>query len=95
MFEKMTLATMTTYYKAKAKLAKLRSDESGMETIETVLLIAVAVVVALVILNALTGGEGQQGIVQRFFTKLEQSITDIFDTTPAGATPAAGGANAS
>lgn len=94
MFEKMTLATMTTYYKAKAKLAKLRSDESGMETIETVLLIAVAVVVALVILNALTGGDSGQGIVQRFFTKLEESITGIFNTKP-GATPAAGGSTAS
>lgn len=94
MFEKMTLATMTTYYKAKAKLAKLRSDESGMETIETVLLIAVAVVVALVILNALTGSDGQPGIVQRFFQQLEQSITNIFNTKPA-ATPAAGGANPS
>ncbi len=94
MFEKMTLATMTTYYKAKAKLAKLRSDESGMETIETVLLIAVAVVVALVILNALTGGSNGQGIVQRFFTKLEESIGSIFDTTP-GATPAAGASKAS
>lgn len=89
MFEKMTLATMTTYYKAKAKLAKLRSDESGMETIETVLLIAVAVVVALVILNALTGSDGNTGIVQRFFQKLEESIGNIFDTKPA-ATPAAG-----
>lgn len=88
MFEKMTLATMTTYYKAKAKLAKLRSDESGMETIETVLLIAVAVVVALVILNALTDTDGNTGIVQRFFQKLEESITNIFDTKPA-ATPAA------
>ena len=56
MFDKFAISCFSTYYKAKAKFEKLCKAEDGMETLETIILIAIAVIVAGFIINFLTKG---------------------------------------
>lgn len=83
MFDKAAIAAFSTYYKAKAKVSKLFSEESGMETIETVILIAVAVILAGFIVNFLTKGhfgdaESDQGLIGYIFEQIGNQITNLF-----------------
>ncbi len=100
MFDKFAVSCFTTYYKAKAsakaKIEKLTSGEDGMETLETIIIVAIAVVVAGFIINFLTKGkfdDGQnndQGLIGYLFQKIGDSISEIFrptDTINGGATP--------
>ena len=83
MIDKFAISCMTTYYKAKAKLDKLCKAEDGMETLETIILIAIAVIVAGFIVNFLTKGkfEGTDGGVIGFmFKKIGAAIAAIFNT---------------
>ncbi|MCQ2417721.1 MAG: hypothetical protein MJ071_07915 [Oscillospiraceae bacterium] len=68
MFDKMAISVLTAFYAMKAKYDKYTKNESGMETIETVILIAIAVVIAGVVMNLLIkGGDGQKGLIQWIF----------------------------
>ena len=81
MIDKFAISCMTTYYKAKAKFDKLTKSEDGMETIETVILIAIAVIVASFIINFLTKGkfgDSDQGLVGYIFEKVGAAIKDMF-----------------
>lgn len=84
MFDKFAVSCIKTGYKAKEKLKKLTSGEEGMETLETIIIIAIAVVVAGFIINFLTKGKfgdstNNQGIVGYMFEKIGKSIGAIFD----------------
>lgn len=89
MFDKFAVSCFTTYYKAKAsakaKIEKLTSGEDGMETLETIIIVAIAVVVAGFIINFLTkgkfGGEegSDQGLIGYMFDKIGNAIKDIFN----------------
>ena len=81
MFDKFAISCISTYAKAKAKLEKLSKAEDGMETIETVILIAIAVIVAGFIINFLTKGQfgnSNQGLVGYIFSRVGSAITDMF-----------------
>ena len=81
MFDKFAVSCMTTYSKAKAKLDQLCKAEDGMETIETVILIAIAVIVAGFIINFLTRGQfgdSDQGLVGYIFSRVGEAITNMF-----------------
>lgn len=96
MFDKFAVSCFTTYYKAKAsakaKIEKLTSGEDGMETLETIIIVAIAVVVAGFIINFLTKGkfgdaDSEQGLIGYMFEKIGESITSIFNTDTEVNTP--------
>ncbi len=76
--EKMILALHKGYCKAKLRMMQLAKEEDGMETLETVILIAVAVLVAGVIVTFLVGGNGEDGFVQELFNSIKQKINETF-----------------
>lgn len=80
MFEKFGVAVCSKYLAAKAKLNKLMRNEDGMETLEAVLLIIVSVLVVGLIINLLTGGDGEDGLITKIFTKIEESVMGLFDS---------------
>ena len=85
MIDKFAISCMTGYYKAKAKFEKLCKGEDGMETLETIILIAIAVIVASFIINFLTKGKfegSDKGLIGYMFDKIGDSIKAIFDTDP-------------
>ena len=82
MFDKFAVSCMTNFYKAKAKLQKITSGEDGMETLETIIIIAIAVIVAGFIINFLTRGhfgdpENEQGLIGFLFDQIGDAITGI------------------
>ena len=79
MLDKMAFAVYSSYLKAKAKLMKLGQEEDGMETLETVILIAVAVVVAGVIVNILTKGSDGKGLIGNIFDTILEKINNLFN----------------
>ena len=84
MFDKFAVSCMTNFYKAKAKLQKITSGEDGMETLETIIIIAIAVIVAGFIINFLTrgqfgGSESDQGLIGYLFEQIGDAITGIFE----------------
>ena len=86
MFDKFAVSCLTSFYKAKAKFEKMTSGEDGMETLETIIIVAIAVIVAGFIVNFLTKGtiadaKSDQGLIGYMFEKLATSITDIFKTS--------------
>lgn len=85
MIDEAAVACIRTGYRAKAKLVKLIAAEDGMETLESVIIIAIAVTVAGLILNFLTRGtfgdsRSDQGLLGYMFERIGEAITDIFDT---------------
>ena len=83
MIDKFAVSCMTTYYKAKAKVEKLCKAEDGMETIETVILIAIAVIIAGFVINFLTRGQfgeegNEQGLIGYIFTLVGNAIRGMF-----------------
>ena len=83
MIDKFAVSCMTTYYKAKGKITKLCKAEDGMETIETVILIAIAVIVAGFVVNFLTRGQfgeegNNQGLIGYIFRRVGTAITGMF-----------------
>ena len=82
MFDKMAVSMLTAYYKAKAKFMSLTSEEDGMETIEAVILIAIAVIIAGVLVEFLTKGqfEGVEGgLVGYIFHQIGEKIKALFE----------------
>lgn len=70
------------YLKAKLELMKLEQEEDGLETIETVILIGIAVVIAVILLNLLTGSnhDGKDGLIHTIFDSIEDKIKELFGT---------------
>ncbi|MBQ9907027.1 MAG: hypothetical protein IJM46_09680 [Oscillospiraceae bacterium] len=87
MIDKFAVSCISTCYKVKAKLDKLCKAEDGMETVESVMLIAIAVIIAGFIINFLTkgnfGGSSNQGLIGYMFEEIGKSIKGMFevDTT--------------
>ncbi len=76
---KAMLAIQKKYWSAKNKLNELKNDESGMETLEVVILIVIAVIVAMLVLNFLTGSDGNGGIVSQLFQGIADRLKALFD----------------
>lgn len=81
MMDKMALAVFTAYWKIKTKIDELKNDESGMETIEAVILVAIAVIIALALVTLLTKDNptfGSGGLIGYIFTQVKEKIEELF-----------------
>ncbi len=84
MLDRLSVALYCAYSNVKIRLMRLAKEESGMETLEVVILIAVAVIIAGLIINFLTkdgfelsdGTTG--GLLQFLFDKIKTSVNDLF-----------------
>lgn len=91
MYEDVTLAMYMGFCKAKnaiaKKASKLMKEESGMETLETIILIVVAVVVVGFLVNALTKSGFQDsngndvGLIGYLFDKIKTMFDNTFDAS--------------
>lgn len=75
MMDKIADTLVLAMLMARMKLNRLKNDESGMETLEVVILVAIAVVIAGIIISAL---KGDQGLVKQIFTKIGNAIDSLF-----------------
>lgn len=86
MFDKMAIALCCGYLKAKSKIKEVLESEDGMETLEAVIMIAVAVILVGFIINFLTKdgfetADGQSvGLIQYLFDKIKTAIESVFET---------------
>lgn len=81
MMRKAEAALMRAYLKAKLAVLKFQQEEDGLETVETVILVGVAVILAVIVFNVLTGGDtqnGQGGIIGDVFQSIRDKIKEIF-----------------
>lgn len=80
MVQKVENAVLRAFLKSRMELLKLQQEEDGMETLEVVILVAVAVVIAAFIIQLLKGNGGDgDGLLGRIFDKIEQQIQGLFD----------------
>ncbi|MBP7186596.1 MAG: hypothetical protein KBA55_07530 [Ruminococcus sp.] len=91
MLDKIGFAGYRAYLKAQKKLNDLKNREDGMETLETIILVAVAIVVAVLIVNFLTrngfhtiddkGKETTEetGVIGYIFSMLKYKLSTIFN----------------
>ncbi|MCQ2408761.1 MAG: hypothetical protein MJ065_09595 [Oscillospiraceae bacterium] len=80
MIDKAAVTVLAAYYTMKAKVQKLMSDEDGMETVQAVILIVVAVAVALVLLEILTkGGDSDHGLIGDLVEKIKEKLMGALD----------------
>lgn len=83
MLDRIEFAAYSAYLKAQRKFNELKNKEDGMETLETIILVAVAVVVAILIVNILTkdgftDSEGNKtGLVGWIFDQVKTKFTSI------------------
>ena len=84
---KAMLAIQKKYWNAKNKLTNLKNDESGMETLEVVILIVIAVVIAMLVLNMLTGSGENKGLIQQMFDGIAAKMKELFNQKPSTTTP--------
>lgn len=73
---KLMQALNKKYIAARIKMDEFMKKEDGMETLETVVLIVVAVIVAALIINALSGDDG---LVKVLFQKIEDQLDTLFN----------------
>lgn len=73
--DKLNYSVMKTYFKVKNSLEKFKSEEDGMETLEVVILIVVAVMVAGLLLDFL---QGDDGILQHIFETIREKFDTLF-----------------
>lgn len=81
MLDKMTLAVFVAYWKVRNKVDELKNNEDGMETIEAVILVAIAVIIALALVTLLTKDNptfGSGGLIGYIFTKVKDKIEELF-----------------
>ena len=88
MLDRIGFAGYKAYFNAKRKMNELKNTEDGMETLETIILVAVAVVVAILIVNVLTkngfqrptaDGTGTEpcGLIAWIFNEIKEKISEI------------------
>ncbi len=73
--KKLQNAIVQAFLKARLEMIKLENDEEGMETLEVVILAAVAVAVAALIISALKGSDG---LIAKIFKKVQDEIDKLF-----------------
>ena len=80
--KKLQNAMIQIFLRARAEMLALENQEDGLETVETVILVGVAVILAIIVYKALTGGdqEGNSGLLGSLFDAIEDKINEIFGT---------------
>ena len=77
MIDKVLNKVCRAYLKARNKFMELANEENGMETIEVVILVAIAVVIGAFVANALTGGNGKKGIIDKLFEMIMSKLSGL------------------
>lgn len=77
MKEKMNVAMMRNYLRIRNKIDGFMKEEDGMEVLQTVILIAIAVIVAGALITFLGSGEGDDGIVSKLFTSIKEKLKPL------------------
>lgn len=77
MLAKIEFATYMTYWKIRHRLMKMANEEDGMETLETILIVALAIVILGIILNEL---KGEQGLIAKMFKRIETEFNGLFNS---------------
>lgn len=77
--KKIENALILAFLKARAEMLRLENEEDGLETVEAVILVGIAVILAVVIYNALTGGDenGNSGLIGSIFDAIEEKFSDM------------------
>lgn len=65
---------------AKLRFDEIMSNENGMETLETVIVVILAIVVAGAVITMI-GKNQDDGILKLIYTKIKDAIDEIFKTT--------------
>ena len=65
---------------AKLRFDDLMSNEDGMETLETVIVVILAIVVAGAVITMI-GKDKDEGILHLIYSKIENAINEIFKTS--------------
>lgn len=76
MIEKVQYALVCAMLKAKQEMRKLTREEDGMEMMETIILIAIAVIIGGVIINAL--GDENGGLIGMIWDKISDWLDTLF-----------------
>lgn len=87
MIDKVLNKVCRAYLKARNKFMELANEESGMETVEVVILIAIAAAIAVAILNILTkdafpapdGSGDKTGLLGWLFGSIAEKLKALFD----------------
>lgn len=71
--------------RAKDKFDKMAKEENGMQTVEVIILVAVAVIIAAFLLNLLTKEafevDGKKmGLIEYFFTQIKNTFDGMFNS---------------
>jgi len=61
---------------ARLRFDELMSKEDGMQTLEMVLLIIVGIIVAGLVVELLTGKDGNGGLIRKLFNAIEKKLRD-------------------
>lgn len=84
MLDKMAIAVFSAYFRLKAKVESMKEEEDGMQTIEAVILIAIAVIIAGIVVNMLTKkdwGSGEEtGLIGYIFWKIKNMLGFLDET---------------
>ncbi len=75
--QKVQDALIQSFLKARMEMLQLENEEDGMETVETVVLVAVAVGIAATLLKY---ASGQDGFINSIFTSIEGTISSLFSS---------------
>lgn len=80
MLAKIEFATYMTYWKIKRRFMEMANEEDGMETLEAVILIGIAVLVAVVIYGKLVGegADDKNSVIGNIFGKIDEKIKKLF-----------------
>jgi len=74
--QKIENALIGLFVKVQLELMKLEQEEDGMEMLEAIILMVVAVAIAAVIINAL--GDENGGLIGTIWTKISDKLDDLF-----------------
>lgn len=79
MIQKVENALLRAYLRVRMEMLRLENEEDGMQTVEAVVLIAIAVVLAAAVLNLLTGDTktGKGGIIEEIFKAIVEKIKKL------------------
>ncbi len=80
--KKIENAVLQAFLKLRAEMLALENEEDGMEMLETVILIGIAVIIGVVVLELLTGKghDGKGGIVSSIFAAINKKLGELFGT---------------
>lgn len=81
MIDKISAFFYMMYLKADLAVKKMKSEEDGMETVQAIILVAIAVVLGVFIVDILTKGkfgDSKNGLVGYVFNEIQKKIDDIF-----------------